>query len=80
MNYEITSNIKGLLGKRNKYGIEGNISKSKLEEKKFIVPPMEQQEQFSDFIKQVDKSKSVISKSIEETQRLFDSLMQQYFE
>ena len=71
---------KDFLVKEINMALKGILSKSKLEEKKFIVPPMEQQEQFSDFIKQVDKSKSVISKSIEETQRLFDSLMQQYFE
>ncbi len=37
--------------------LKGILSKSKLEEKEFINPPMELQEQFSDFVKQVDKSK-----------------------
>lgn len=37
--------------------LKGILSKSKLEEKKFIVPPIELQNQFADFVKQVDKSK-----------------------
>ena len=43
------------------------------------IPPREQIEEFSEFKKQVDKSKFVIQKSLDETQLLFDSLMQQYF-
>ena len=41
--------------------------------------PMDQQKQFVSFVKQIDKSKSAIQKSLDETQLLFDSLMQQYF-
>lgn len=44
-----------------------------------LIPPREIQEQFADFVQQVDKSKSKIQKSLEETQLLFDSLMQKYF-
>lgn len=59
--------------------LKGILSKSKLEEKKFIVPPIELQEQFADFVKQVNKSKIEVQKALDETQKLFDSLMQQYF-
>ena len=41
--------------------------------------PMNLQIQFSDFVKQVDKSKVAVQKSLDETQILFDSLMQEYF-
>ena len=44
-----------------------------------ILPPIEKQKEFYDFIKQVDKSKVVVQKSLDETQLLFDSLMQEYF-
>lgn len=44
-----------------------------------FVPPMELQNQFADFVTSIDKSKSKIQKSLEETQLLFDSLMQKYF-
>lgn len=43
------------------------------------IPTMELQEQFVDFVEQVDKLKAAIQKSLGETQLLFDSLMQQYF-
>ncbi len=59
--------------------LKGILSKSKLEEKEFIVPPMELQKQFADFVTQVDKSKVKVQKALDETQKLFDSLMQQYF-
>ncbi len=45
----------------------------------FLVPPLDEQKQFASFVKQVDKSKVVIQKSLDETQLLFDSLMQEYF-
>ena len=59
--------------------LKGILSKSKLEEKEFIIPPMDLQEQFSDFVKQVDKSKVAVQKALDETQLLFNSLMQEYF-
>lgn len=43
------------------------------------LPPLDLQEQFATFVVQVDKSKSAIQKSLEKTQLLFDSLMQEYF-
>ena len=59
--------------------LKGILSKSKLEEKEFMVPPMELQKEFASFVDQVDKSKVVVQKSLDETQLLFDSLMQKYF-
>lgn len=59
--------------------LKGILSKSKLEDKVFYVPPMELQEQFATFFSQVDKSKVVVQKALDEAQVLFDSLMQQYF-
>jgi len=43
------------------------------------IPPMELQNQFADFVHQVDKSKVAVQKALDETKLLFDSLMQQYF-
>ena len=37
------------------------------------------QMEFTSFANQVDKSKAVVQKSLDETQKLFDSLMQKYF-
>ncbi|MBR0437527.1 MAG: restriction endonuclease subunit S [Clostridia bacterium] len=44
-----------------------------------ILPPLEKQREFYAFVKQVDKSKVVVQKALDEAQLLFDSLMQQYF-
>ncbi len=44
-----------------------------------LTPPRSLQDKFADFVKQVDKSKVVVRKALDETQLLFDSLMQQYF-
>ena len=44
-----------------------------------IKPPKSVQDQYYSFVAQVDKSKAVIQKSLDEVQLLFDSLMQQYF-
>ena len=44
-----------------------------------ILPPAKLQNQFADFVQQVDKSKLAVQKSLEKTQQLFDSLMQEYF-
>ena len=50
-----------------------------LREIELIVPPIEQQNAYVEFAKQVDKSKSVVQKSLDEARLLYDSLMQQYF-
>lgn len=43
------------------------------------IPPIELQERFADFVAQVDKSKVVVQKALDEAKILFDSLMQEYF-
>ena len=56
-----------------------NISKERLGRINVICPPRQIQDQLVPFAHQVDKSKAVIQKSLDETQLLFDSLMQKYF-
>ena len=55
------------------------INVEQVEEFPIILPPIDLQKQFSHFVVQIDKSKVVVQKSLEQTQLLFDSLMQQYF-
>ncbi|WP_348816936.1 restriction endonuclease subunit S [Faecalibacterium prausnitzii] len=43
------------------------------------LPPLPLQNQFADFVAEVDKSKVEVQKALDQTQLLFDSLMQQYF-
>lgn len=56
-----------------------NINLKILSELKVIVPEKEKQDEFVEFIHQVDKSKVAVQKALDETQILFDSLMQKYF-
>jgi type I restriction enzyme S subunit len=46
---------------------------------KILLAPIDLQNQFAAFVQQVDKSKAVVQKSLDEVQLLFDSLMQEYF-
>lgn len=44
-----------------------------------IIPPIQLQNQFADFVKQIDKQKFKIQKSLDELQKLQKSLMNKYF-
>lgn len=46
---------------------------------KVMNPDLDTQRAFEKFVKQVNKSKVKVQKALDETQKLFDSLMQQYF-
>ncbi len=56
-----------------------NISKERLLNLEIILPPLEIQEQFAAFVEQIDKSKAAVQKALDQTQLLFDCLMQEYF-
>lgn len=56
-----------------------NINLKVLSELKVICPEKEEQDKFADFVAQIDKSKATVQKALDETQLLFDSLMQKYF-
>ncbi len=55
------------------------ITKQQVEGLQIILPSIELQKEFMTLCKQVDKSKVVVQKALDEAQLLFDSLMQQYF-
>ena len=56
-----------------------NLNQQILRELVIPIPPIELQNQFADFVHQVDKSKVAVQKALDETQLLFNSLMQEYF-
>lgn len=56
-----------------------NLHLGEIKETKIFLPPMELQRKFVSFVEQVDKSKVAVQKALDETQLLFDSLMQKYF-
>ena len=55
------------------------ITQKPLEKQKYILPPLSLQNEFADFVGQVDKSQLAIQKSLEELETLKKSLMQEYF-
>lgn len=55
------------------------ITQKPLEEYNYIVPPIDEQINFSNIVKQIDKQKFEIEKSLKETQELYESLMEEYF-
>lgn len=56
-----------------------NIDFKTFQKRIIIVPPIELQKQFTAFVTQTDKSKVAVQKALDETQVLFESLMQKYF-
>ena len=59
--------------------IKMGIKASTLEKEEFIIPDMELQIKYLTFVKQIDKQKFEIQRSLEEIQRLQESLMNKYF-
>ena len=55
------------------------ISKSIVENIKIPVPPIDQQNQFAEFVEQTDKLKFEVKESLEKLETLKKSLMQKYF-
>ena len=55
------------------------LSVKNLQDIQIIMVPIDEQRVFADFVHQIDKSKSAVKKALDETQLLFDSLMQEYF-
>ncbi len=69
--HQIEEKVKGIAQK--------TLNLSEIKKIMIPLPEKELQNQFAEFVKQVDKSKVAIQKSLDETQVLFDSLMQKYF-
>ncbi len=69
--WQFDSSIKGI-------GVP-NLHLGEIKKTRMFLPPIELQNQFADFVRAIDKSKVAIQKSLDETQILFDSLMQKYF-
>lgn len=67
-----TMNMSGSAGQK-------RIQTPFFEKLRIYLPPIELQNQFADFVRATDKLKVEVQKSLDETQTLFDSLMQKYF-
>ena len=76
MNFDsfLASALEGMSGSASPHINVGDIKAFKM-----ILPPVNEQERYSAFVAEVDKSKFAVQKSLEETQKLFDSLMQKFY-
>ena len=62
----------------------GATNRQRIKERTFLnykiyLPPIDLQNQFAEIVKQIDKQKFEIEKSLKETQELYESLMEKYF-
>lgn len=64
---------------KNQTGVKAGLNFDSIKSLKISVPPLTLQNQFADFVKQVDQSKSILQQELDKAQMLFDSLMQEYF-
>ncbi len=55
------------------------IGMEKIRQLQLPIPPITLQNEFASFIKQIDKSKFAVQKSLEKAETLYKSLMQEYF-
>ena len=65
--------------KNSKTATMTTISQQGIVDTKVLLPPLAIQQEFTKFLSQINKLKSDVQKSINETQLLMDSLMQEYF-
>ena len=68
---QIEQGVKGIAQK--------TLNLSEIKKMRIPIPNMDKQKEFATFVAQVDKSKAQVQKALDETQLLFDSLMQEYF-
>ena len=68
---KIEAGVKGIAQK--------TLNLSEIKKMMIPVPEINRQKEFAAFVHQVDKLKVAVQKSLDETELLFDSLMQQYF-
>ena len=64
---------------KNQSAVKAGLNFNSINSLRLMVPPLEEQNAFVNFVEQVNKSKVAVQKALDEAQLLFDSLMQKYF-
>ena len=65
--------------KKNQSAVKAGLNFDAIKSLHLINPPLSLQNDFASFVQQIDKSKFAVQKSLEKTETLYKSLMQQYF-
>ena len=78
--YTKTDNYKKWVENKQRVVAQPNINAKEYgNDLKIPIPPIELQNKFADFVKQIDKQKFEIENSLKEMQELYESLMDKYF-
>lgn len=64
---------------KNQSAVKAGLNFNSIQSLKVVVPPIEMQNQFADFVKQREKTKTIINQSLEKLETLKKALMQEYF-
>ena len=64
---------------KNQSAVKAGLNFNSIKSLRIMIPSINEQNMFVEFLNQTDKSKVAVQKSLDEAQLLFDSLMQQYF-
>ena len=66
---------------KNRRGVrQKNLNLGMIKEFELPVPPLSLQNKFAEIVTQIEAQKALVKQSIDETQKLFDSLMSKYFD
>ena len=77
--YYVIQNLRSMLLNQQRGVRQKNFNLSMIRNISIPLPPLSLQNEFADFVAQVDKSQLAIQKSLEELETLKKSLMQEYF-
>ena len=77
--YYVIQNLRSMLLNQQRGVRQKNFNLSMIKNISIPLPPLSLQDEFADFVAQVDKSQLAIQKSLEELETLKKSLMQEYF-
>ena len=77
--YYVIQNLRSMLLNQQRGVRQKNFNLSMIKNIAIPLPPLSLQNEFADFVAQVDKSQLAIQKSLEELETLKKSLMQEYF-
>lgn len=64
---------------KNQTGVKAGLNFEAIKSLKILVPPLNMQNEYVDFVEQVEKAKQVIKEQLEQLETLKKSLMQKYF-
>lgn len=65
---------------KNQNAVKAGLNFDAIKSIQLLIPPISEQKHFVSFLARIDKLRVSIQKSLDKTQQLFDSLMQEYFD